>query len=108
MYNKLNWTLFSNRDRNETINDLKDIISKNNGWIVTSNFFSDLAVSITIEIQEKDIICLHSELNRFMNVSELKYDNIDENSEKEWWVFFNITFTQGTGDLINEIPAVPG
>lgn len=108
MKNKLNWTLFSNKDRNEAINDLKDIITENHGWIVTSNFFSDLAMNMTIEIQEKDIVCLHSELDKSMIVSALKIDDIDEESDNEWWIFLNITFAQGKGDLKIEIPKVPG
>jgi hypothetical protein len=108
MKHTLNWSLFSKKDRHEAINDLKDIIAENHGWIVTSNFFSDLAMSMTIEIQEKDIACLHTEIGKLMTVSALKIDDIDEQSDIEWWIFLNINFAQGKGDLRIEIPKVPG
>ena len=108
MKNKLNWNIFSDQDRNKTINDLKVTISSSGGFIVNSNFFSDLALSLTVEIEEKDIARLYSKLNETMSIEEVSFENMSDTSVKEWWIFLNITFVSGKGDLKIEVPEVPG
>ena len=108
MKNKLNWEVFTNQERNNAIEDLKRIISSNGGFILNSNFFSDLALSLTIEIEERKIEDLHDALSRVVTISELGNSKFDKESEKEWWLFLNINFTKGKGDLKINIPEVPG
>jgi len=108
VFNKLNWQIFSNKERNNAIEELKAIISKNDGFIVNFSLFSDLALSLTVEIEEQNIIKLYSELEKIMSISEPKPGHIDDNSEKDWWILMNVSFTKGKGDLKIEIPNVPG
>jgi hypothetical protein len=75
---------------------------------LNSNFFSDLALSLTIEIEEKHIASLYTRLKEAMNISTFDFDNIDRQSQKEWWIFLNITFTRGKGDLKIATRDVPG
>ena len=106
--NKLNWQIFSTQERNKAIDELKGIISKNDGYILNFNLFSDLALSLTIEIEENKILNLYAEINKSMKVLEAKPDHLDPNSEKEWWVLMNVSFSKGKGNLKVEIPNVPG
>ena len=106
--NKLNWQAFSNQERNKAIEELKRIIFKNDGYIINFNLFSDLALSLTIEIEENKILELYKELVRVIKISESKPENIDNDSEKEWWVLINLSFSKGKGNLKVEIPSVPG
>jgi len=96
------------QERNKAIEELKGIISNNGGFIINSNFFSDLALSLTIEIEEKDILKLHSTIEESMKISESGLENLNAKSKAEWWIFLNITFSQGTGDLKTDVPNVPG
>ena len=108
VFNKLNWQLFSNQDRITAIEALKAIISKNDGYIVNFNLFSDLALSLTVEIEEQNISNLYSELETIISISESKPGNIDDHSKKDWWILMNVSFSKGKGNLKVEIPDVPG
>ena len=108
MNNKLNWNIYTSKDRIYAIDVIKKNISSSDGYIISSNFFSDIALSLTLEIEERNIEKLHNAISSEMNISELEENKFDHDSEKEWWVFVNITFSKGTGDLEISIPEVPG
>ena len=108
VFNKLNWRVFSNQDRIKAIEALKAIISKNDGYIVNFNLFSDLALSLTVEIEERNIIDLYSELESIMQITEAKPSHLNDNSKKDWWILMNVSFSKGKGNLKVEIPNVPG
>ena len=105
---KINWEAFSNKDRNEAIDELKSNISKSGGYIINFTLFSDLALSLTIEIEEKNILDLYKKIGETLKISEPEPENLDNNSNKDWWVLMNISFSKGKGDLKVDIPAIPG
>jgi len=106
--NKLNWQAFSSSNRHETIELLKDIISKNDGYIINFAMFSDLAISLTVEIEENKISNLHRELASIVHISEPEPENINLNANTDWWILMNVSFGKGQGNLKVEIPNVPG
>lgn len=108
MKGKLNWKIFSVQERNKAIEAFKAIISSNDGFIVNSNFFSDLALTLTIEIEERRIKELHSAISQVANVSELEDIPFNPESVDEWWIFLNINFIGGTGELKTIVPEIPG
>jgi len=105
---KLNWQVFSSEERNYTIQELKDSIAVNDGFITSFNLFSDLALSLQVEIEEKNIVKLYRKINSTMRISEQEPEPIDNNSVKDWWIFINLSFGKGKGDLLVEVPNVPG
>lgn len=108
MLKKLNWQAFSNGDRAKVIGKVKDIISVNDGCIMNFNIFSDLALSLSIEIEEKCIPRLYKALCSVVSLSEFDIQDINTSSQKEWIIFMNISFGSGEGNLKQEIPEVPG
>ena len=70
--------------------------------------FSDLAISLTVEIEENQISNLHRELARILQVSESEPENLNINSNSDWWILLNISFSKGQGNLKVETPNVPG
>jgi len=50
MIRKLFWEAYSNGDRNKTIDLVKEVILKNDGYLINYMMFSDLAISLRIEI----------------------------------------------------------
>jgi len=108
MQASLNWQVFSNSNRNAVIDQLKDVISNNGGCIINSNMFSDLALSLSIEIEENSISKLHQALISIAQVSEFDSTAINSQSNKEWIIYLNVSFGGGTGDLKKEIASVPG
>ena len=108
MQNKLSWQAYSSGIRNKIIDEVKSVISVNDGAIVNFSMFSDLALSMSIEIEECSVASLHEALSHILTISDYNEGNLCPNSQKECRIFLNISFGGGKGELKNEIPAVPG
>ncbi len=99
------WTGFSDEERHAAIEKIKRVVSKY-GDVVDVHLFSDMSLSMTIEIEEFKIDQLYNELTKFMGVQEHEY--LNSISKKERTIYLNITFSKGTGNLRIEVPSVPG
>ena len=76
MKNKLNWQLLSSRERHSAIEALKATISHNDGYILNFRMFSDLALSLQVEIEEQNILSLYSEINEEMRILDQQPENL--------------------------------
>ena len=102
---KIFWTGYSNDERHAAINKVQHVVSTY-GAIVDVHFFSDISLSMTIEIEELKIDGLYDELSK--NIGIQHSEPLDSNSKKERTVYLNITFSKGSGNLKIEVPSVPG
>jgi hypothetical protein len=108
MKNKLTWSAFTNNERAMSIDKMKSVISKSDAYITHFNMFSDLAMSLTLEIEEKNIFALHQGLTEVFSISKLVGDFRDNHSTKEWFVYIHLSFSKGKGEMKMVIPDVPG
>ena len=108
MIKKLNWKAVSGRNRIEIIEKVKSAISSNDGYIINFNMFSDLALSLSIEIPANRIVDLHNSLATVLTISEIDSNTKIQQSNEEWLIYINLSFGAGKGDLVVEVPAVPG
>ncbi len=108
MLKKQYWEGVTNKGRTEAINEIKDIISNNSGSIISFNRFSDMALSLMLEVEANKVNILFDILNKYMTVTGLSNESGNTNSMQDITVFFYITFGKSTGDLSIEIPQVPG
>jgi hypothetical protein len=99
------WTGYSNDERHASINTIENVVSKY-GDIVDFKFFSDISLTMAIEIEEFKIDTLYNELANTIRMD--KFENLNAVSKKERKVYLNVTFTKGTGNLAIEVPNVPG
>jgi len=99
------WTAYSNDERHTAINKIQSVVSKY-GDIIEFKFFSDISITLIIEIIESKIGKLNYELRDIIAID--KYDHYNSNSQIERTIYLNITFTKGTGNLKIEVPSVPG
>jgi len=99
------WTGFSGEERQSAIHEIQNTISKY-GSIVDFHLFSDITLSITIEIAESKIDQLYEDLMEIVGLDEFEY--LNSTSKDERTIYFHITFAKGTGNLKIEVPAVPG
>jgi hypothetical protein len=99
------WTGICREGRNSGISRLVECINKY-GSVINSNFFSDLSMSLTIEISENQIKPLYNNLKDIIEV----FCDIDVilNTSTDSMILFNIAFTKGTGNLRIEVLEVPG
>ena len=106
--NKLNWQAISSKERYAALEELKTTISQSGGYITNFKMFSDLALSLTIEIEEGRIPRLYTNLCKTLRIEEQLDEDININSVKEWWILMHVSFSKGTGNLRIAVPAVPG
>ncbi len=99
------WQGYSNEDRCHAIPKIQSIISKF-GDIVDITIFSDISLSMKIDIEEFKIQVLYDELKTLMGMNA--FECLTSNSKKERVVFLNTTFNKGTGNLTIITPAFPG
>lgn len=108
MKKKLNWQGYTAGDRNEQIEVVKKAVSESDGFIIHFQMFSDLALSLSIGIEEMNILCLHRELQNILTLSGPVPGDLNPNAREEWLIFLNVSFSKGKGTLETEVPMVPG
>lgn len=108
MIRKLNWRAYTSKDRLEVLEEVKRLVMTSSGYIVNFQAFSDLALSLSIQIEEKGIPDLWQALSSVLEVSDTELNHLNPNSESEWLIFIHISFTRGKGNLETIVPEVPG
>jgi hypothetical protein len=96
---------YSNDERHSVISQIQSVISKY-GHVVDFMLFSDISLTIKIEIEEFKVDKLYDDLNENLKIDKFEY--LNSVSQKERTIYLNITFNKGTGNLIIEVPGVPG
>jgi hypothetical protein len=99
------WTGYCNEERQSVIPKIQHIVSKY-GDVVDFKLFSDISLTIVIEIVESKIDLLNDELKNIIGIDPI--DDMHSNSSLERTIYLNITFAKGSGNLIIETPIVPG
>ena len=99
------WTGYCKNDRISAISKIETIVNTY-GYIVDFKMFSDISITINIDIEESKIDKLYTALNTYLSVD--KSDELYTDSNRERTIYLNIIFTIGTGDLKIETIAVPG
>ena len=98
------WNGISKDERIKSISEITTIIDR---FAAIKNFqrFSDISLSLVIEIEEFKINDLYTCLEKIMYIEG--FDHTLSDSTAECIILFNITFTKGTGDLKFEMPSIP-
>jgi len=104
MIRKLNWELFSQQERTSAIEQLKRSINRCDGNIITCEMFSDISMNLILEIAEKHVSDLHTELQKVVDISDLDKKLISDDTEKEWTILMNINFAKRTAKLKPQRP----
>lgn len=99
------WTGISSENRIIGISHIQECVSRH-GYIVDYKLFSDISISLIIEIQECKIPGLYNDLTQSIQVS--RPDENYSDTTLDATILLNITFTKGTGNMVVEVPAVPG
>jgi len=98
-------TGYSNDERHKAIHEIQSLVSKY-GDIIDFKFFSDISLSMVIEINEFKIDKLYDDLSKKLGMNKFEY--LNSISQTERTIYLNITFVKGTGSLKIEVPSVPG
>lgn len=98
-------TGYSDQQRLTAIPEIEQIISRH-GFITDFKMFSDISLSIVIEIPENQVAALYEELKTRIRLDDSPA--LPSDARRECTVYLNVTFTKGSGDLKQEVPNVPG
>lgn len=101
---KIFWKGISHDDRIKAVSEITAVVN-NYGAILSFQKFSDIALSLVIEIEESKILRLYTDLKKILIIEGI--DNSFNDSPAECIILFEITFTRGTGDLAIEVPDIP-
>jgi hypothetical protein len=90
------WKGICNKDRNLAISELTSIVDK---YAIILNFqrFSDISLSLMLELEECHLSNLQNDLKSLMTIDS--DDAVSTESRTTCVVFFNVTFTKATGNL---------
>lgn len=102
---KYYWTGFCKEKRHAAIDKIVQIINSH-GAVVDSKMFSDLSLSLIVEIEARQIGALYAELGAYLDLSDVEIVRTDVTVER--MILLSVNFTHGTGNLKIEVPAVPG
>jgi hypothetical protein len=100
--NKFYWKGICNKDRNAGISSLEKIISEE-GYILQFKFFSDVQMSLIIEIEENKVNDLYQKLKQEIHLNSDTLE-LQSNSCNDAQILLSVSFSRGTGDLRIEIP----
>ena len=101
----LYWKGFCNKDRNIAIYEIENVINQF-GFIIDFHMFSDIEISIKIEIEEQNIYKFYTDLKTCLDLND--FEDLNPKSNYDRTILLNITFSKSTGNLKIEVPAVPG
>ena len=102
---RLYWTGICSEDRAKGISRIQEYINKY-GFIIDYKYFSDISVSLIVEIEERKLKTLYEDMIKIIKISN--YYELTSDKKTECTILFNITFAHGTGNMKVEVPAVPG
>jgi hypothetical protein len=94
----------SSDECNKGISEIASIVDK---YATILNFkrFSDISLSLIIEIEEYKLLDLLNALQTIVFIADPQINPSESTSE--CLVFLNITFASGTGDVEIEVPNIP-
>ena len=98
---KIFWKGISHDTRIKAISEITAVIARH-GTILNFQKFSDVILSLVIEIESGRLKSLHNCLSQIVLLEG--NDNCNSISPNDTCLFLQVTFTQGTGDLEIEVP----
>lgn len=102
---RLHWTGYSHESSHVLLFKAEETI-RPFGFITDIQPYSDLALSLKIEVQGERIQPLYQALSAIMKIDT--DENEQQQAEGETAIMLNIRFSSGSGNKRYEVPVVPG
>lgn len=96
------WTGYTSKERRQAIYEIEGKISRF-GFIVDFKAFSDISISLIIELEDQKIGPLYQELKELLRLEDVTFPTTG--SVKECLVLLHISFTSGSGRVRKEVIA---
>jgi hypothetical protein len=98
------WNGISNNERVKAMSEITRLVDKR-AAILNFQRFSDISLSLVLEIEACKIPDLYADLEKIMVMDGFNHHFTD--STTECIILLNITFSKSSGDLIIEVPDIP-
>jgi hypothetical protein len=95
-------------DRYLTIDRIEQCIDQFKGFLMNHKMYSDLQLSLYLEMKEYRLLNFYHHLNKVIRMSPFEMSNFDAHSNKTCRVYLIVFFAKGVGKLKTKIPRVPG
>lgn len=92
---RIYFTGYYNEERIKGISEIEEIVNRH-GFILDFKMFSDISISMIIEIAAYKIDTLYDDLKKCLNMND--FERINSVSKKECTLLLNVSFSTGTGD----------
>lgn len=99
------WSGYCSKNRMEAVGEIEKIIA-DYGFLIDFTRFSDMAMSLIVELEERNIDAFYEKLKSYLSLNEFAL--LNSQSKKERHILIHVSFTKSTGDLEIEIPQIPG
>ncbi len=96
-------TAVCNSDRYSAIPKIESII-QHYGTLLDFNLFSDISLSMLVEVPGDKVAIAISELSSIL----LFQEEPNAFEEENYYLYLNVSFAAGKGDIKHSIPEVPG
>ncbi|PXX25717.1 hypothetical protein [Arenibacter sp. ARW7G5Y1] len=97
------WKGYSKESRYETLDKINQIINRS-GDVVDVKQFSDISMSLRIEVEEQKIEKLYLDLKNYIELDD--FDILESSTNSERTIFLNISFSLGKGNIEVAVPYV--
>ncbi|MBD0825224.1 hypothetical protein [Aestuariibaculum marinum] len=97
------WKGYCNESKFIALDKINRIIN-NYGDIVDIKQFSDISITLKVELEELQIDRLYSDLKDYIKLDE--FENMNSKSTRERTIFINISFASAKGNVKIEVPYV--
>jgi hypothetical protein len=99
---------YTRDERYLAIESIEKVIHDFRGFIVDHHMYSDMQISMYVEMKECRILNFYHRLRKVVKLSRLDLNQFDPHSRETCRVYINVNFVKATGNLQLSIPDVPG
>jgi len=99
---------FASEDRHNIIESVQDIVNDSKCFLISYKMFSDLQMSMYIEMKEHRLLNFYHRLSKKIKLSVFDLNDYDVHSKKTCRVYLNVSFVKGVGNLKVNVPKIPG
>lgn len=100
--------VYSSDDRYLTLDTIQNMVRHFRGFLMNYQMYSDLQISLYIEMKECRLLNFYHQLKKKVKVSKFDLEHFDPHSRATCRVDIVVYFVKATGKLKVNIPEVPG
>lgn len=103
---QLYWSAICRKNRTEALAEITEVVGRH-ATILNFQRFSDLSLGLALEVESGHLLPLKGDMEDIM-ILDIKEEQLPDFNTGLCLLMLNISFSEGSGELRLEVPAVPG